>query len=246
MSSAGYIEQFLTSFGGDGAKGPGIAKISLPTGDVISGILASEVNISMQNRFGPLIPDISFLTDISSMVGSTSLLAWIGSTAQAWKGTEPIRFGMDLYFVNYKPNLNLEGKLKALARMCSLEATGSATVQAHGGYQGRYFGNNLSQQYFNNAENYRAFMQEKDPTAQEKYDYLKGVGGEFQKEIFGVVAVEIGSRFRLDNLLILRVDITPSLTEIYNAGSPKPLYYKVGLSFQTCRAALATDVEGML
>lgn len=267
-----YINKFLARYGKtQGTGGPGIIRITLPPGAgsrTIYGILASDINVSVNTTYGSILPDTSTFADIGFMLGAENITSWVGASALAWKGTDPVRFGAEMYLVNYAPGLGYEEDLKALTKMCTLgiprtsnEVTKNFQVRVHGGYAGDPFASNKDYHTGNTGRSsiwgsiqdaWKATGTDGEPldisgrwnALVQKVDADKGIIG---TDIQGTITVKIGNNFTLQNLLLTRVDVTPSLVEVKGAGdySPKPLYYRVQMSFTTCRAALEEDVNGM-
>jgi hypothetical protein len=78
------------------------------------------------------------LTDIAQVMGGTNLPAWIGASTQGWRGTDPIRFNLETYLINYKPNLNYEESLKRLVKLAAVSpgeglmgGASHLTIQVH-------------------------------------------------------------------------------------------------------------------
>lgn len=269
-----YINKFLAKYGKEqGTGGPGIIRIKLPPGagnKVIYGILASDINISVNTTYGSVLPDTSTFSDIGFMMGAENITTWVGASALAWKGTDPVRFGAEMYLVNYAPGLGYEDDLKALTKMCTLgiprtggDIRDDFQVRVHGGYAGDPFASNKDYHAGNNPAAGKGIwgsirdrwdVPDKDGKAPDVGARLDIIKSEVAKsksvigtDIKGTIEVKIGSNFTLQNLLLTRVDVTPSLVEVKGEGdySPKPLYYRVQMSFTTCRAALEEDVQGM-
>lgn len=233
------------------ASSPGRVKITFPVvtnlfggkpeiyNDTVIGLLTTEPSISTNNKWGPILGDISSLTFLTSLIGSQNLVSWVGASAQCWKGTDPIRMSFEFYLINYKRGLKLEEKIKNLTKLTSLSQSGndytqSFTVQVHSGYATDALRNNM--EFFSNGG------LTKEETLKRGESYLsKPVTG-----VPGTCIVEIGSRIRIKNLLVARIDVTPSVTEVFSLGEPtKPLYYRVGISMLGIQPLLSTDVEEM-
>lgn len=215
----------------------------------IKGLIENDVSVTLGNSFGPLVPDLTTLQDFFMLADIKTIPSWIGASAQTWKGTNPIAFSTDMYLINWSPDLNYEGELKDLGAFCTLTQSGSSNfmVKVHGGYQPNFLSNN--NQFFNMGA-FTQKVEENEADYAEAGEALSGQLSQIQQNIEnGTLTVLIGSRFKLANLLLTRLDISPSVVEVYNpyvGGKPKPLYYRVGMSFQTARAALSTDLGGML
>jgi len=215
----------------------------------IRGIVENDVSVTLGNSFGPLVPDLTTLQDFFMLADTKTIPSWIGASAQTWKGTNPISFSTDMYLINWSPDLNYEKQLKALGSFCTLTQSGSSNfmVKVHGGYQPNFLSSNNK---FFNMGVFTQSVEESEANREESAETLASQLEQIQGNIEnGTITVLIGSRFKLANLLLTRLDITPSIVEVYNpnvGGKPKPLYYRVGMSFQTARAALNTDLGGML
>lgn len=210
---------------------PGSARTS------VTGLLASEVTIEAQNTWGPIVNDISNLTDFSSMMGSTGLFSWIGASTMCWKGTKPLAFSVDFYLINYRRGLGLEDKLVNLTKLASLYQANNATalgksvkVQVHGGYAADVLETN-PKYWSENKEAISDFIDnlDSDGTAQ------------------GSVSVTLGGKVRIRNVLLSKIGVTPSLVQVADewGGNVLPLYYRVQASFIGVRALIDQDVENM-
>ena len=238
---------------------PSIARIYLPDNTQFEGLLTSDVSIQLGNKFGALIPGVEMLSDLAQLAGGKNLPAWIGTSTQGWRGTDPIKFSLDMYLINYKPKLDYERKLRDLVSLAAV-APGKTmagdnsgwSVQAHGGYSPDVFLNNAGRYLDTGAVDIASWAQSEDRNV--KQDNMQATANALARASFageqneGTLTVTIGNRFRLSNLLLTSVSVTPSIVEVYSPTSgegPKPLYYRVNGSFMTCRCAITKDVEGM-
>lgn len=246
-----YIDDMFSATG----RVPGRIKILIPDYDpakkksywsrdnILYGILNSEVPIGGQNKWGPILDDISNLTDFSSFMGAQEIFAWVGSSVQCWKGTDPLSFQVEFTLVNYKPGLNLEDKLQSLLKLASLRPTGEydnttgiATVVPHGGYAADVLKTNKG--YFSSAVPDIKGLNQQAIDVLSNSDYYEN----------GTVIIEIGSRYKIGNLLVNRCSFVPSLIEVAAESSKElslPLYYTVSISFIGTHALLSTDVDNI-
>ena len=252
-----YIESFMPGT----SDTPSVVTLTLPSGKTFKGLLSSDVSIQLSNKFGNLLPGVEMLTDLAQALGAVNIPAWIGASAQAWRGTEPVKFNLEVYLVNYKPHLGYEKNIRELASLATISegdgmygGTSHLLVQVHGGYAPDAFASN--KQHFTDKNQY--FAQKNDqnvtggPTEPEKIDNLESTGGTLWNDrgaqYKGTIKVKIGNRFTLPNLLLTSISITPSVVEVYSptAGEkPKPLYYRISMGLMTCMSALHTDVDMM-
>ena len=206
---------------------------------MLRGLLTSDTTISLKNTFGAALPDVETLQLATQLVTNwSSVPAWIGASAQVWRGTDSVRFPIEFYLINYKPGLRLEEGLKKLAKLATMQKDegplSGVFAKVHGGYSPDILANNNQQ-----------FMPNKiDPSTLKRYtdsDVSKGT------EYKGVIKIRIGTSFELDHLILSKIDISRSNVEVRNSSYPKakPLYYRVQCQLQTCRAALETDVDSM-
>ena len=208
----------------------------------IQGLLTNEVTLSSQIKWGSILNDVSSLQAVASLLGSARMWSWIGASTMCWYGTEPIKTNFDFYLINYKRGLNLEKKLTALNTLTSLYKAGNASVYVHGGYAPQVLVSNNT--VFNNGIPERG---EKEPNA----SFLDNVLGKFEGTFSqlgqsdmseGTVSIRIGNKIKLSQMLVSRLDVTPSIVEVPDG---LPLYYKVSLSLIGTKPLLSTQVEGM-
>lgn len=208
----------------------------------IRGLLTSEPTMMAQNKWGPILNDITNIQDIASLLGSQEMWSWIGASVMCWKGTEPIKTNIEFYLINYKPGLKLEERLKELSYLTSLYDVGKkVAVKVHGGYQADVLESNRD--IFNNGKTTK-----KDSTK----DRLSAFQDVFSDEEFGqlgkgTVSVRFGNKMSLRNMLIQRLDVTPSIVEVADkhGNDPHPLYYRVSVGLIGSRPLLSTDVDQM-
>ena len=242
---------FLDSFMPGTADSPSIVTLILPDGTNFRALATSDISISLGNTFGSFIPDVTALSDLSQIMNNQNVISWIGASTQLWKSTKPISFSLDLYLVNYKPNLGYEQKLKKLASLATMGLSSAVdvgpagfnpqdwTTRVHGGYEPKFWEGNRGQILGNDDFDYGKFSTSMNDK------YVEG-GSSFDTK--GTITVKIGSHFKLGNLIMTKLDIQPSIVEVYSpsvGGTPKPLYYRIGIGLQTNRAAVSTDLDGM-
>jgi hypothetical protein len=58
----------------------------------------------------------------------------------------------------------------------------------------------------------------------------------------GTIAIQFGNKMVLRNMLIGRLNVTPSIVEVPDG---KPLYYRVSMDLTGSRPLLSTDVDNM-
>ena len=228
---------FLDSFMPGTADSPSIVTLVLPDGTNFRALTASDITVSLGNKFGSLIPDTSALSDVSQMLNNINVAGWIGASTQVWKSTQPISFNLELYLINYKPGLNYEAQLKALAKLATVAPSDypigqSITYKVHGGYAPDIFLDNLKQIEWEGSSLATQINNGSILTNMTK----------------GTITMKVGSKFRLKNLVLTKLDIQQSIIEVYSparGGSPKPLYYKLNIGLMTNKCAVSTDVDNM-
>lgn len=221
------------------------AEISKMIPVTLCGLLSTEPSISSQNKWGPVFGEIASLTGdltaFTNLIGSKSIFTWVGAAAQAWKGTNPISLIVDFYLINYRPGLKLEEKLKSLTKLTAIStAAGNKIAEhlgiaVHGGYNLNVIGTNKNISMFDNG-NWGKF--EGGANIQTFGEQLLN-----QRDMpQGVLTAQIGTKATIDNLLLTRLDVTPSLPEVEEG---KALFYKVNASFVGSRPLMTTDVDNM-
>jgi hypothetical protein len=210
----------------------------------ITGLMVGDPTWSAGNTWGPIINDISNLTDVSSLLGESSMFSWISASTMCWKGTNPLGIGVEFYLINYSKNLELEAQLKRFVKLASLykdpDATAGAAfkVLVHNGYAADIFSSNA--QVFDNLDSIRSL---EDWTNQSG-----ALGKEFVKDsLQGTVSIQFGHKTKISNLLLSKVSVTESTIEVADqqGGNIKPLYYRVSAQFTGARPLLTTDVDNM-
>ena len=251
-----YIEDLMPLMPGT-VDTPSVAVITLPDKSSFQALLSSDVSVQLSNHFGNLLPGTEMLAGLAQAIGAVNIPSWIGASAQGWRGTDPIKFTLDMFLVNYKPHLNYEKSLKKLASLATIspssrtDALAHVTHQVHGGYQtnGSAFASN--KEYL--GKDPRDYLKNKpdgNTNPDEQYSNMETLGNQIigGAKFTGTLTIKIGSRFELSNLIMTSITITPSVVEVFSPTSgerPKPLYYKITASFMTCRSALYTDVNSM-
>lgn len=212
-------------------------KVGAHIRQTLTGLLVSEPTVSSAISWGPILNDVSNLQDVASLLGSADMWTWIGASVMCWKGTSPIKTSIEFYLINYKRNLGLENGLKDLNYLTSLYDVGKkVAVEVHGGYKARVLETNRSQ--FDNGTPTKDILASVSSS-------LTGYGTSFEDGINmeeGTIAVSFGNKMTLRNMLIQRLDVTPSLVEVPDG---KPLYYRVSMGLVGSRPLLSTDVDRM-
>lgn len=244
---------FLDGIYTDGNKAPSAVTIFYPvvneqgkTADVrhtLTGLIVSEPTVSSSNRWGPILNDVTNIQDVASLLGSENMWSWIGASVMCWKGTDPIKTSVDLYLINYKRGLNFQAKLKELNFLTALRNIGKkVAVSVHGGYAARVLETN--QTHFNNG------LPKRDENTTSA-DWVAGALAPFELNEGdenwvnmeqGTIQIVFGKKMQLRNMLLQRLDVTPSIVEVPTG---EPLYYKVSMSLIGSRPLLSTDVDGM-
>ena len=209
--------------------------------DQIQGLLVNEVTISSQIKWGSILSDVSNLQDVASLLGSPKMWTWIGASTMCWKGTEPLKTSFEFYLINYKRGLKLEEKLKDLNLLAALmEDPGSSgrwweqTVAVHGGYGAHVL--DSTNQFLTNGNT------KKDRKKGEyniPADYASIAQGDLES---GTLRIRLGNKLRITNMLLHRLDVTPSIIELPDG---LPLYYRVSLSVTGAQPLLGRQVEEM-
>ena len=207
------------------------------------GLLIGEPTFSLQNKWGPIINDISNLTDVTSLMGSASLFTWIAASTNCWKGTSPISVNVSFYLINYKTGLNFEAQLRQLAKLAAIGESSAAFASSarstvHGGYQANIFKSNDE------------FFTKKGGELETKhYEYVEDRVNAMKSNGLakGAVQVDFGNRISIPNLLLVKIDITKSAVEVANSNGSdiKPLYYKVDTQFIGVSPITTKDVDGI-
>jgi len=218
-------------------------------GSILRGLLISEPSFSAQNKWGPVINDITNLQDVASLIGSNSMFSWINASTMCWKGTSPLTVSVEFYLINYKRGLGIEEGLKNLVKMCSLDQDPNATVgqnfkvQVHGGYAADILTGN--KRYFDTGNNLEKFIDENSKGAaaiNTLHDELYSNG-----DALGSIKLQFGRKSIIKNLLLSKISVTESIVEVADQGGNdrRPLYYRVSAQFTGVRPLLTVDVDDM-
>ena len=251
-----YIDNFMPGT----ADSPSIARIILPDTSSFSALVSSDISVQLANKFGNLLPGVEMLSDIAQLVGAVNIPAWIGASVQGWRGTDPIKLSLELFLVNYKPNLNYEESIRKLTKLCTVSrsdrdgVSGHWTQQVHGGYSTKasafasktQFLDRKESDYWTKKDDWNNPQQNVENLTQFGNAIWNGAGG--NASFPGTLTISIGNRFELRELLLTSITVTNSNVEVYSPSAgdkPKPLYYKLSISVMTCRTALETDVDIM-
>lgn len=229
---------FLDGIFSNNSDSPSSLKIEQSeVGVSLVGLTTTEPSFSAQNKWGPIINDVSNLQDLASLVGQGNMLSWIGASTMCWKGTSPLSMGIEFYLINYKRGLDLEDNLRKLVRLAALDVVDKAKVKVHGGYVPDILSDN--EKYFNGSV-----------TSVSALGDLTDLGNFSQaSEGYGKgsITVTFGHKSRIGNLLLSKIDVTESTVEVSdeNGGNKKPLYYRVSAQFTGVRPLITTDVDAM-
>ena len=210
--------------------------------DKVQGLITNEVTVSSQVKWGTILNDVTSLQGVASLLGEAKMWTWIGASTMCWQGTEPLKTGIEFYLINYKRGLNLEGKLKNLNMLTAMVESGAATALVHGGYSSKVLETNKS--LINNGNG----GEQQGTTSPENNDGLidklmsvfEQVGREDLEE--GTVKIIIGNKLFLSQMLVSRLDVTPSLVEVEGG---LPLYYRVSMSLTGTRPLVSSIVDQM-
>lgn len=229
---------------------PSSVRLSIPnpsdkgfTLDLV-GLIIGDPTFSTQNKWGTVINDVSNLTDVTALLGTSSMFTWINASTMCWKGTAPLSLSIEFYLLNYRSDgPNLEKELKNLIKLSALApgegALKGVTAVPHGGYASDIFSNNYKSFFTKDT----TFSNVNTSDLNQASSDLYSAGG-YAK---GAVTVDFGHKMSIRNLLVSRVNVTKSTTEVasFNGGNIKPLYYRVSVQFTGVRPLLTTDVDAM-
>lgn len=242
---------FLDGIFTNSSQSPSSVKIVLSNSSTITkdnplvGLTTSDPSFSAQNKWGPVINDVSNLQDLFSLVGS-NMASWINASTMCWKGTSPLNIGVEFYLINYKRGLELEVKLKELIKLASISKgdgnSNSIFVKVHGGYKPDVTSDNFAKYWTVSVPSATLFRTNKDGGIG---DFGSGIDIEGTQPYS--IALKFGNKSTIGNLLLSKIDVTESNVEVsdINGGSRKPLYYRVSAQFTGTRPLLSTDVDGM-
>lgn len=210
------------------------------------GLMIGDPTWNASNKWGPVINDISNLSDISSLVGSSSMFSWINASTMCWKGTDPLSIGIEFYLINYEKGLELESKLRSFVKLASLykdpDATGGKNykVLVHGGYAADVLSGN--QKFFS------ASVKKASDLGGDFNDLGEGNSNLYSNGYAkGAVQLRFGHKSAIKNLLLQKVSVTESTIEVadQNGKNIKPLYYRVNAQFVGVKPLVTTDVDDM-
>ena len=220
------------------------SKLSTPEKPYITGLMTGDPSWGAANQWGPIINDVTNLTDISSLIGSDSMFSWINASTMCWKGTSPLTMQIEFFLINYKRGLELEYKLRSLTKLASLYQDRAASlgdkfkVLVHGGYAADIFTSN--KKLFDSKSDDIKKLKNNPNGIIDKLNYHEGSAQ-------GSVTVKFGHKSTIRNLLLSKINITESTTEVAdsNGGDIKPLYYRVSATFTGVKPLLTIDVDSM-
>lgn len=235
-------------FGAIGQGAPSVITIDYPIAgekgegyrSTIQGLLVNEPTLSSSVKWGPILNDLTNIQDVASLLGSPHMWSWIGASVMCWKGTAPLTTSIDFYLINYKRGLGLEQSLKELNYLTSLTQAGNVAIQVHGGYSAKVL--EINKTIFNNGRPRKVKRGEDVPTkiAEDLKDFRAYAEDKRMEE--GTLRIQLGDKIKLRNMLLNRLDITPSIVEVPDG---KPLYYKISMSLTGSRPLLSTDIDNM-
>lgn len=228
---------FLDGIFSDKSDSPSSIRIEQSeVGVNLIGLTTSDPTFSAQNKWGPIINDVSNLQDLGSLMGFGNMASWVGASTMCWKGTSPLTMGIEFYLINYKRGLNLEPQLKALVRLAALDVTNKALVKVHGGYLPDVLSDNET--FFNGSITSMKDLGGKG---------LENFASSPQSYGKGSITITFGHKSTIGNLLLSKIDVTESTVEVAdaNGGNRKPLFYRVSAQFTGVRPLLTTDVDSM-
>lgn len=205
----------------------------------LQGLLTNDVTVSSQVKWGTILNDVSNLQAVASLLGSSRMWSWIGASTMCWYGTEPIKTSFEFYLINYKRGMKLEKKLSDLNSLAALYRAGNASVFVHGGYAPQVLVTNNT--VFNNGVPSRTEQDVDNNSFLDKV--LGGFSSLGQADMDGgTINILIGNKLKLSQMLVSRLDVTPSTVEVPDG---LPLYYKVSMSLTGARPLLSTQVDDM-
>lgn len=216
----------------------------------LQGLLTSEVTVSSQIKWGTILNDFSSLQSVASLLGEAKMWTWIGASTLCWQGTEPVKTSIDFYLINYKRGLRLNQKLtelNMLTAMVGAAGNSSSRVLVHGGYSSKVLQTN--RQLLANGEGGEKEGSKKEEENKD-YGFLDTVFaslervGQLRKDQLeeGTVKIIIGNKLFLSQMLVQRLDVTPSIVEVEGG---LPLYYRVSMSLTGTRPLVSSIVDNM-
>lgn len=187
----------------------------------VTGILQDDPQIQMGNDFttlSELSDALGNLQDFQTVAGANNLVNYIPASAMTWQGTAPIKVNLAFYLITFNKDSNIQGRLKILAEMATLDVTGDLTTRVHGGYRFMYYNIKKDGNLINN----------------EAIDKNKDVPGTFR--------ILINNRTCLTGMLLTSLQFQPSTVVCKNK---EPLYYIVNASFVQYRPPIRSDLDSV-
>ena len=247
---------------------PSSVAIMLPNdnlrGHMLKGLMVGEPTFSAQNSWGTIVNDLSNLQDFVSLSGNPNQFSWIGASTMCWKGTKPLGVNFEFYLINYKRNLDFESKKRGgkgyLQELIALASLGKADdktlgsskvrVKVHGGYAPDILSENAS--FFDKKGDKKMEAQRSAMVDQSLQSFRTSISENtlltgITENSWGTCVVHFGKKLRIKNLLLSKIDVTPSVVEVAGlmGDDRRPLYYRVNVAFTGVRALLTTDVKDM-
>lgn len=226
----------------------------------IQGYLTEDPRVELKNNWESIISDLGAINDFMQLanIGPAS---WLSTSKAAWKGTEPIKLGLNFYLITHKKaqlsngsglDLPISKQAAHLARLASVAPGGDSggissmlKVNVHGGYRPDYFQRNADFAGSNNAASALNSVSDSD----------FGSDSFASADTGGTVSIVInggGKRtMRFHKMLLESVNFTTSTvrTGYWNGNvfhtSSEPLYIKVDAQFRLMHAATLADVTRM-
>lgn len=217
-----YLQSLLST------KSSGIITLEIPkiipTGygtDTINGFLSEDIQFSVKNEWGNIIPGLDVLSGLSQIVNQQDILCWVAATEAGWKGTAPIEISTEFYMYSFDKTSKIKDKAKSLLKLASLTATGEASVEIHGGYSPYYMQNNFDA---------------------EKTSAANIISNSMSDTSEGTVTLRVGNQLTFSNLLLVQANTTHSNVEVARG---EPLYIKVSAQFRGRKALMASDIDSI-
>lgn len=188
--------------------------------DKVEGILQDDPQIQMGNTFTPMseLNDALKTAQQTQMVlGANNLLNYLPASSLAWQGTSPIILNTSFYLITISEYSNIQGQLKALARLAALKVQDDTSTRIHGGY--RYM-------HYDKIDN--------------QGNFLSNVGVDEEKSRPGTCKIVINHATILHGMLLTSLQFQPSTVSCPHG---EPLYYIVNASFTLYRPAIITDLD---
>ena len=196
---------------------------------VISGILASDPRIAVQNQWGNILPGTDDLNTVLSALGSQNLFSWVSASAAAWKSCDPISVSLDFYLISYNKNSRIKSQVSSLMSLAGLTPgnqdgtfSGETMVKVHGGYKLDILDSNQAV----NKDNILSYITPLSSKGKRK----------------GTISISIGDQIHVNNLLLQECYAEPSTVQVDEG---VPLYIKVSTVLRMYRAPLVSDIVGI-